>query len=108
MKKMLGKIEEVTVGYGGYQDAQLGVSFKIGGSGWGTHDFWGFWGMGASEHANWSRDDQVNRLGEVFLRIRDLLNAAQVQHVQQLQGMPNEVTFEGSMLQSWRILTEVL
>ena len=44
----LGKIQEVKLGFGGYQEVMFGVSFTLGGSGWGVR-FYGeaaVWGKG--------------------------------------------------------------
>jgi hypothetical protein len=40
--------------------------------------------------------------------VSSLLKDAKVNSVDQLKGKPVEVTFDGNMLKSWRILTEVL
>lgn len=108
MRTELGKIERAEFGFGGYQDAQLGIGFTLGGEGWGVTDFWGAWGTEPSEHAKWDRDDQVKELGETCLRVRDLLKAAKVYRVDQLSGKPIQAKFDGNLLKEWRILTEVL
>ena len=37
-----------------------------------------------------------------------LLNEAKVDDIKNLKGVPVEATFDGTLLKSWRILTEVL
>lgn len=106
--KKLGKISAVRFGWGGYQDAQFGISFSISGDGWGWHDFWGFWGSAPSVSAQWSQSDQIRHFGETALRIRDILVQAKKRDVSELVGIPVEITTDGLSTQAWRVLTEVL
>ncbi len=109
METELGKIKTVHVGIGGYQDAQLGYSFTLGGKGWGVQTiFKGHWAFKRTEHAKWSEEDRVKALGETYLELGQLLKDAGVNDVSELIGKPVEVTFDGTVLDSWRILTEVL
>lgn len=107
IRKELGKIRNISFGYGGYQDAMLGVSVTLVADGWGVGDYRGTWAE-RSEYAKWTVEDQMRIFAETCIWIRDLLKAAKVQTIDQLKGIPVEVTFEGNVLQSWRILTEVL
>ena len=43
MEKKIGKIRDLEYGWGGYDGAMLGVTFHLGGQGWGVTDFWGYW-----------------------------------------------------------------
>lgn len=108
MEKVLMKIDSVTLGNGGYQDAQFGVSFsfKTDGSGIGT--FWGTWGGKRSEHAKWTEQSRLDALGEMCLKIDKLLVEAKVKSLDKLKGIPVEVTIVGNTFQDFRILTEVL
>jgi hypothetical protein len=108
MDKKLGRIDSVRIGFGGYQDAQLGISFTLAGKSWGVGDFWGYWASAPSENAKWTTEDQCKSLGETFLRIGSLLKDANCQDVKDLAGVPVEVTLDGNMLKSWRVLTEVI
>ena len=108
MRKELGKISKATFGYGGYQDAMIGISFTLGGEGWGVCDFWGDWSIKRSEGAKWSEDDRIKLLGAMVMRLNTLLQQAKVSEVNQLVGIPVEVTFENNTLSSWRVLKEVL
>lgn len=103
----LGKIKKLTVGIGGYQDAQLGVSVELGGSGWGVCDFFGTWAT-HTERCKWTPAEQRGILADTMLRIRDLLADANVATTDKLIGKPIEATFDGGILKSWRILKEVL
>lgn len=91
IEKEFGKIRDIKLGFGGYQDAMLGVTFKLESKEWGTIDFW-----------PWSGSM------EFYVKIRDLLRDAEKQDLKQLEGVPIEVTFENGVLKSWRILKEVL
>ncbi len=106
-RKEIGKIQSLKIGYGGYDDAMLGVSFTLGSDGWGVNDFDGTW---AHHHKSckWTPEDQVKHLGKMLLRLRDLMDAAKVKTVAELRGKPVEVTFDGNKLKSWRILTEAI
>ena len=110
METKIGKIQQIHVGYGSYQDAQLGVSVTLGSDkdAWGVVDFKGFWGMKPSPNAKWSAEDQRGHLGDTFLWLGQLLNDAKKTKVEALTGVPVECTFENMTLKSWRVLTEVI
>lgn len=97
-RKELGKIQVVRFGMGGYQECQLGLSFKIGGEHWGVSDFWPI------DNANPERGAKPT-----FAKIvSELLEEAKVMGIEQLEGVPVQVTFDGIRLDSWRVLKEVL
>lgn len=106
----LGKIEAVHFGYGGYQDAMIGVRFSLGGDGWGTNDFWGCWSFERSELAIWTEAERLEKFGEIVMRINALLKTAKVNSLDELKNKPIEAVFDSPIgkLLSWRILTEVL
>lgn len=104
----LGKIEKCEFGFGGYQNAMIGIQFVLSSAGWGCGDFWGDWSMERTEHCKWTEAERVNHLGEVCMRISQLLSDAKVDSVTKLVGLPIEVTFDGLSLKSWRVLKEVL
>ena len=108
MEKKLGKIQRCEFGFGGYQDAQIGISFAIGGDGWGVGDFWGYWNTERSAGTKWTEADRLTGLGSTVMRISALLEAAKVESVSKLKGVPVECTFDGNALKSWRVLAEVL
>lgn len=103
----LGKIQSVKFGYGGYDDAMIGISFTLGGEGWGCGDFWGWWTTSISSGTKWTQDDRIKYLGEVTWRIKQLLVDARVETIDQLKNVPVEITFDANVLKSWRILKEV-
>lgn len=104
----LGKINRVKFGSGGYNDAMVGISFDLGGQGWGVGDFWGWWSDDPSPHAKWTKEDQLKHHGETMGKIIDLMKKAKVNDLNKLQGIPVEITFENMTLNSWRVLEEVL
>jgi hypothetical protein len=104
----LGKITHATFGWGGYQDAMIGLSITLEGNAWGTGDFKGAWGIDRSDYAKWTERDREERLGQACMFLRDLLRKAKKQTVDQLPGIPIEATFDGNKLVSWRVLEEVL
>lgn len=111
-RKELGRIKNLRVGHGGYQDSMFGVSFDLGGEAWGVADFIGMWSPALigprSEHAKWSEADRDKQFAEVCHKLDKLLKEAHVNDVMKLVGKPVEVIFDDNMLKSWRLLTEVL
>lgn len=104
----LGKIQKVRVGFGGYDDAMFGVAFTLGGAdGWGVSDWKGPWTTKVTESTKWTEADRSHEFDTVMRWLWQLCKEAKVTTVDQLQGIPVEVTFEDNRLKSWRILTEV-
>ena len=116
MSKILGKIEKVKFGHGGYQDAMIGIHVTISGDGWvvgATKSAWDANMIECGKHANWTEEDRSKQYDEIMRYVSDLLHAAQVDSVDKLKGVPVEATFDGEgfggcQLESWRILTEVI
>lgn len=106
--KQLGRISSARFGFGGYQDAQIGLSLSFEGPSWGVSHFDGHWGIERSDGAAWTEKDRIHKLGETVMSLKDTLVAAKAQDVAGLIGKPVEVTFEMNTLKSWRILEEVL
>lgn len=107
-RKEIGRIQRISFGYGGYQDAMIGLSVTLAGKAWGVSDFRGAWGITRSEHAKWTEDDRLRELGQACLFLRDLLDRTRKKSVEELVGTPIEATFDGTALKSWRVLDEVL
>lgn len=108
MRTELGKIISVGFGFGGYQDAQFGISLSLGGKAWGVSDFRGGWGMEPSQHASWTQEENDLAIGQACRWLRDILKAAGKSRVADLAGTPIEATFDGNKLSSWRVLAEVI
>lgn len=107
-KTELGRIQKVSFGEGGYQEAMIGISFTLGGNGWGVGDFWGDWSCDRTANTGWSEGDRIDNLGAMVMRVHGLLKQAKKHYVPDLVGVPVEATFDGNRLVSWRVLTEVL
>jgi hypothetical protein len=105
MEKQLVKIDSIKLGYN--NDGQFGFTIELRGQSWGTVDFWGTWSEW-SEYCKWSVDDQNKIFTESLLKMKKLLKDAKRDTLEKLNGAPIEATFEGCLLKSWRILTEVL
>lgn len=104
--KLLGKITRAEFGlnpdrlflYG------LELDFEMDGSGVCT-----FKTVNLSDNCKWeSINDRMKALEANALEIEKILKDAKVNFVSQLKGKPVEVTLEGNMFKSFRILTEVL
>lgn len=105
--KELGKIQSISMGMGGYQDAMFGVSITLGGKGWGVGDFKGTW-ANRTEGCEWTVADQRKIFAETMEWLRDLMAKAEVSKLSDLKGVPVEVTFDVNTLHSWRVLEEVV
>jgi len=111
METKLGKLSNVNFGLGGYQDACLGISVTISGDGWGVGDNKSAWDANqikCSDRCKWTEEDRSKGYDDVMRYVSDLLSAAKVSHVNDLNGKPVEATFDEMTLKSWRILTEVI
>jgi hypothetical protein len=103
-----GKIEDAHVGL--FDDSLLGFSCTLGSdsAGWEVRtEFFGHV-YERPKDAKWTVEAQRAQLGAALLEIGRLLSAAKKERVEELVGVPVEVTFCGCMLKEWRILTEVL
>lgn len=109
MEPKLGKIQNAYFGMGGYQEGMIGISFTLGDGSWGVGDFWGYWGMKRSEYTKWTEADRVVYLGEMVMKINQLLKDAKVDVVEKLEGIPVRVYFKDfNTLDRWEVLKEVL
>lgn len=110
MTTELGKITKVQFGMGGYQDAQFGIWFQLGNDGWGVGDGRGVWAGKPSSNAQWTLMDKEKMMGEIMAYIEDLMTKAKVSKLEDLKGVPIEITFDSpyGKIDSWRILTEVI
>lgn len=104
--KWLGKIARAEFGFGGYDDAMVGLSLTFSGE-YGTTDFFGTWAARPAS-AEWTVESQRGHFADAVIKLRDTLGAAKCKHVAQLVGTPVEVTCERGRMVSWRVLEEVL
>jgi len=108
LRTELGKIQRVRVGFGGYQDAQFGVWWVLGGDGWGVQDGDGCWVTEITAGTKWTEDGRSEQLAKIMRDLMTKCREAKVENVDALADKPIEVEFDGNLLKSWRILTEVL
>ena len=108
-RKELGKIQHATFGLGGYQDCQIGFWLTLSGEGWGVaaNGGPGAWAK-RDERCKWTEEERAAALAQSAMKLADTLEKAKKLNVQDLVGVPVEVTFEGNRLKGWRVLTEVL
>ena len=111
MEKRLGKIILARFGHGGYQDSCIGIHFTLGGDGWGVQDSKSAWDPQIIEwrdDMNWTESDRDKEFVDIMRYVSKLLAEAKVDEISKLSGVPVEVCFNGNLLKSWRILTEVI
>lgn len=109
----LGKIEKITVGYCGYQDAQFGVrvQLRIGNE---VHqsDLAGCWAwtkVACDDNCKWTEADRSKSAAETLRSLEKIMSEAKVTTLASLTNKPVEAFFtEHGTVASWRILTEVL
>lgn len=95
MKKELGKISSVSFGLGGYQNATLGlhVTLEFGGGGCAdTISAWDCSQVKCHEYSEWTEEDRSKQYDDIMRKLSELLHKAKVDTVDQLKGMPIEVT----------------
>ena len=111
MEEKLGKIKSVYFGLGGYQGAQLGLHFELGGDGWGvcsSNAFWDVETIECSNHARWTEQERAVNHDSIMRHVSKLLSEGKVNKVEDLKGTPVQCLFDGNVLKDWRILTEVI
>jgi len=110
-RKEFGKINSVSFGFGGYQDCEVGLFLGLGGKAWGVcASVSGGWStiLERSSGTKWTEGDRSKQYDKMCREIQEILKKAKVNSVDQLKGKPVEVTFDGNLLKSWRVLDEVL
>ncbi len=108
MSERLGRIQKIHVGYGGYDDAMFGVAVTLGGDSWAVSDWDGPWTTAITSGTKWTEADRSHHFDTVMRRLWVLCKDAKVKRVEDLCGKPVMVMFDGGILKSWRLLTEVL
>lgn len=110
--KKIGKIKSVKYGFGGYQGCMFGVTFDLGSDkdSWGVGDFKGAWGpeIKVDKYTKWTEKDRSNQYADTARFVADLMMKANVRDLNDLVGVPVEVTFEGNCLKEWRVLEEAI
>jgi hypothetical protein len=109
METKLGRISNIRLGSGGYDDAMFGVSVSLSfGDSTGTQDFRGAWRNYTERGAKYSEEEWASSHAEAYRWLRQLMADAKVDEFNKLKGVPVEATFDAMKLSSWRVLTEVL
>lgn len=107
-EKLLGKIEKVYFGDGGYQGAQFGLTLCFYMSGSGITAFVNGGWKERPESAQWTEQDRAIQQSNLCMKIIEILKKAKVDDVYKLKNIPVEVIVENGCLISWRVLEEVL
>lgn len=114
MEKVLGKISTIQFGIGGYQNCFLGlhICFDLNCGAGVCSPFHGTWCPGlvdpSNEHYKWSESDRDKILAKTMRFIGKLLLDAKKHDINELVGVPVEVTLDGTVFHDFRILKEVL
>ena len=111
IEKALGKISNIRFGLGGYNDATLGlhIGFEFGAGGCGhSMSFWDYELIECTDSCQWTEEDRTAQVVTVMVALSSLLKKAKVRSVDDLKGIPVEVTLDGNSFKDFRILEEVL
>lgn len=104
---ILGKLTNV---YLGKRDSRIGLFFTLSGDYSCSSSIccWDPEEIKVSEYTKWTEEERNINLANVMREVSKLLQQAKVTDVYKLNGIPVSYTFKNSLLQDWRILTEVL
>ena len=104
---ILGKLTNV---YLGKRDSRIGLFFTLSGDSSCSSSIccWDPEEIKVSEYTKWTEEERNINLANVMREVSKLLQQAKVTDVYKLNGIPVSYTFKNSILQDWRILTEVL
>ena len=111
METRLAKISDITFGLGGYQECMIGLHVTLEGKGWGVGATESAWDAEKIKHTvrcKWTEKDRNKQYAEIMRYVSKLLKQAKVDSIDKLKNIPVEVTMDGNLLKSWRILEEVL
>jgi hypothetical protein len=86
----------------------IGLWLTLGGESWGVTAGDGAWATERNERTQWTEEARLAEAGAAAMKLARLLWQAHKERVQDLVGLPVEVTFDGNKLKDWRLLTEVL
>lgn len=105
---VLMKIEKVSFGL---KESQLGIHFVFSTKNTGvSHSvaFWDYERVIPTENFKWTEDDRLAECELTMQKVSKYLKDAKVESIDQLKGIPVEVTLNNKLFKSFRILTEVL
>jgi hypothetical protein len=110
--KQLAKISKATFGIGGYQDAMLGLWLSFSWPGGGvsppTESCWAYGLVDPSKNSKWTEAQRTATVAKMMEELCGLLAKAKVQTVDELVGIPVEITFDQGRCVGFRVLEEVL
>ena len=101
----LGKIKKIRFGF---QDTYFGLSVQFHGQGFDCDDFIGGSSLEVPCSDTWTEVDRDTEMAKTMRTLNVIMQQARVKEVQELEGIPVEITSEGGCMKSWRILEEVL
>ena len=104
---ILGKISEVSFGK---SDGRFGLWVTLSGT-WSVQSQYTCWDpqeVEVTKHTKWSEEDRDKQMQKIMRKVSELLHDAKVSNVSELKNIPVEFTSKDGMLDTWRILTEVL
>lgn len=107
LRTELGKITKASFGVVDDRPYLIGLQLFFESSSWGVGDG-GKYMMNNSDTCRYKDGQREQAALRVIQQVHDLLAEAKVDSVAKLVGKPVEVTFDGNMFHSFRILTEVL
>jgi len=105
---ILGKLTDV---YLGKRDQMIGLFFTLKGSSYGCSssiECWDTEEIVINEGTKWTEKDRNESLIKIMREISRLLKQAKVSNINQLNNIPVGFTIKNNILDSWRILEEVL
>ena len=109
-RKELGKIKDIYIGYGGYQEGLFGLIIELKSTSGNVCDFKGTWSLDidCSGKCKWTEEDRSEQFADVMRFTNKIMMQAKKTKLEHMKGVPIEATFDGMKLQDWRILTEVI
>ncbi len=109
MEKMIGVIDSVRFGFGGYQEAMFGLTLSFSADGYGVETFLqGGWTTEITKSTKWTEIDRGCAQAAMCSKLIKILRDAKVGDVSKLKGKPVELTFDKQTLHDWRILKEAI
>lgn len=108
-EKLIGVIEHVSFGRGGYQDCMLGLNLVFKSGCVGVSAFInGGWTLERSAFTKWTEEERSAQQSDMCRKIIKLLEDAKVGDITKLKGKPVRIETDGHALLSWEILTEAI
>jgi hypothetical protein len=104
---ILGKISDI---HFGLREGRIGLWITLSGS-WSVQTSYECWSpedIEPGDNHKWTEEDRKECLAKIMYKISELLHKAKVENINELINIPVEFTSKNQMLDSWRILEEVL